>query len=261
MLTGIWAYRYFIIASIKAEFFGRFARSKIGAIWFILHPLSMALIYALVLSEVLGAKLGGIDNQAGYALYLLSGVTAWGIFSETANRGMMMFIDQGEAIKKVAFPKICIPLIMMGNALINQLILFTSVAVIFIVYQQPPTIHWLAIPVGLVLLMAFGFGIGLLCGVLNVFARDVGQVMSVVLNLWFWLTPIVYSVGMLPESMTASINNNPATPLVAIYQDAMIYNQWPNWESLFYPISIIVVLLILGFTVFRKAASELVDAL
>jgi len=80
------------------------------------------------------------------------------------------------------------------------------------VYQQPPTIHWLAIPVGLVLLTAFGFGIGLLCGVLNVFARDVGQVMTVVLNLWFWLTPIVYSVGMLPESMTASINSNPVTP-------------------------------------------------
>jgi len=225
MLTGIWTYRYFIIARIKAEFFGRFARSKIGSIWFILHPLSMALIYALVLSEVLGAKLGGIDNKAGYALYLLSGITAWGIFSETSNRGMMMFIEQGEAIKKVAFPKICIPVIMMGNALINQLILFTAVTVIF------------------------------------VFARDVGQVMTVILNLWFWLTPIVYSVGMLPDSMTAMINYNPATPLVAIYQDAMVYNKWPDWYSLLSPILIIIGLLILGFTIFRKATSELVDAL
>jgi len=261
MLTGIWTYRYFIIARIKAEFFGRFARSKIGSIWFILHPLSMALIYALVLSEVLGAKLGGIDNKAGYALYLLSGITAWGIFSETSNRGMMMFIEQGEAIKKVAFPKICIPVIMMGNALINQLILFTAVTVIFIAYQQPPTLHWLAIPLGLGLLTAFGFSIGLLCGVLNVFTRDVGQVMTVILNLWFWLTPIVYSVGMLPDSMTAMINYNPATPLVAIYQDAMVYNKWPDWYSLLSPILIIIGLLILGFTIFRKATSELVDAL
>jgi len=261
MLTGIWAYRYFIIASIKSEFFGRFARSKIGAIWFILHPLSMALIYALVLSEVLGAKLGGIENQAGYALYLLSGITAWGIFSETSNRGMMMFIDQGEAIKKVAFPKICIPVIMMGNALINQLILFTAVTVIFIIYKQTPTIHWLAIPAGLILLTAFGFGVGLLSGVLNVFARDVGQVMTVILNLWFWLTPIVYSVDMLPDNVTTLIKYNPVTPLVAIYQDAMVYNRWPDWPSLIVPVIIISCLLFLGFTVFRKAAPELVDAL
>jgi len=221
----------------------------------------MALIYALVLSEVLGAKLGGIDNKAGYALYLLSGIAAWGIFSETSNRGMMMFIEQGEAIKKVAFPKICIPIIMMGNALINHFILFLAVTVIFIAYQQPPTLHWLAIPVGLALLTAFGFAIGLLCGVLNVFARDVGQVMTVILNLWFWLTPIVYSSGMLPDSMATIINYNPATPLVAIYQDAMVYNRWPDWPDLMRPIFIIVVLLILGFTMFRKAASELVDAL
>ena len=77
MLLALWHYRHFIFGSIKNEFATRFARSRLGGAWMILHPLAQVAIYALVLSAVLAAKLPGIDNQYAYAIYLMAGMLAW----------------------------------------------------------------------------------------------------------------------------------------------------------------------------------------
>ena len=75
-ILSIWQFRHFVVSSIKAEFMGRFARSKLGAMWMILNPLAQATIFAIVLSEVLKAKLPNIDNKAAYAIYLMAGMSA-----------------------------------------------------------------------------------------------------------------------------------------------------------------------------------------
>ncbi|MCZ6861789.1 MAG: hypothetical protein O7I42_16190 [Alphaproteobacteria bacterium] len=80
MLTALWRFRHFILASIIGELKGRFARSRLGLLWSVLHPLAQATIFALVLGEVLGAKIGGIDNKAAYPIYLMSGLAAWSLF-------------------------------------------------------------------------------------------------------------------------------------------------------------------------------------
>ena len=82
MLLSLWRYRHFVHSSIRAEFLGRFARSKLGALWMILNPLAQATIFAVVLSEVLAAKLPHSDNKAAYAIYLIAGTAAWGLFAE-----------------------------------------------------------------------------------------------------------------------------------------------------------------------------------
>jgi lipopolysaccharide transport system permease protein len=86
MLRAVWAYRYFILSSIKNELRLRFIRSKLGVLWMIIHPLMQVLIFATILSEVLAAKLPGIDNKYAYALYLMAGTLCWSMFSETIGR-------------------------------------------------------------------------------------------------------------------------------------------------------------------------------
>ncbi len=259
--SAIWNFRHFIISSVKSEILGRFARSKIGALWMILHPLAMALIYVLVLSEVLGAKIGGIENKAAYAIYLMAGISAWGLFSEISLRSLNVFIEYGSALKKIMFPRICLPVIVWLGASINHLILLVVIFFIFILYGHMPTIHWLALPLGFLLLSAFGLGVGILTGVLNVFSRDVGQFMTVVFNLWFWLTPIVYTKEILPDAIAPFMQLNPLVAFVAIYQDAMLYHRWPNWTSLIGPSILVVVIMTLAMIAFRRASPELVDAL
>ena len=149
----------------------------------------------------------------------------------------------------------------MGSVLVTHVFLLGAIAVVFLFFQHYPSVHWIALPVGMITIALLAFGLGILLGMMNVFARDIGQVMSVVFQLWFWLTPIVYTRDILPASMQGFIRWNPVTPLVAFYQDIMLYNKWPDFMSLIYPATLGVVLVLLSFFVFRRAGPELVDAL
>ena len=138
MLRGIWDYRGFIVTSIKNEFVARFARSKLGGLWMIIHPLAQVAIYALILSNVLGARLPGIDNKYAYALYLIAGILAWNLFAEIVGRCLTVFIEQGNLMKKMRFPRIALPVIVVGSCLLNNLLLFGAVLIIFAVLGHSP---------------------------------------------------------------------------------------------------------------------------
>jgi lipopolysaccharide transport system permease protein len=107
---------------------------------------------------------------------------------------------------------------------------------------------------------AFATGFGLLLGTLNVFARDIGQVMVVVLQLWFWLTPVVYPINIVPQRFVAAMAFNPMTALVEAYEAVLVYGTPPSL-SLCYPAILAGVLLLLALHAFRKASPEMVDAL
>ncbi|UWU23544.1 ABC transporter permease (plasmid) [Rhizobium sp. CB3060] len=261
MLKSIWNYRHFILASIKGELRGRFARSRLGALWFILHPLAQALIFSIVLSEVMRAKMPNMTNPAAYPIYLLSGMAAWGLFSEILMRSMNVFIEQAAALKKISFPRLCLPIIVWGSALINHLLLLVSIAVIFLFFGQYPGLAWLYLIPGMLLISALAFGIGVFLGVLNVFARDVAQAMAVVMQLWFWFTPIVYVKSAVPEGFQKLLRFNPMAPLVELYQNALLLNEGPSWLGILPPIVVGACMVLLAFTLFRRASADLVDAL
>ena len=115
MLRGLWEYRSFVVSSIKNEFIARFARSRLGGLWMIIHPLAQVAIYALILSNVLAAKLPGIDNKYAYALYLMAGMLAWNLFSEIVSRCLTIFIENGNLMKKMRFPRIALPVNVVGR--------------------------------------------------------------------------------------------------------------------------------------------------
>lgn len=261
MLRSLWQYRYFILSSIKGELKGRFARSYLGGFWFILHPLAQALIFSIVLAEVMQARLPNMDSTVAYPIYLLSGMAAWGLFSEILNRSMTIFIDQSSAMKKIAFPRLCLPVIVWGSAIINHLLLLIAIAVIFVFFGHYPGFAWIYLVIGIGLISILAFGLGVFLGVVNVFARDVGQVMTVVMQLWFWFTPIVYVKGIIPKSFQPFIDANPMTGLVDLYHDALLLNQAPDFSSLMMPAATGLGAVVLSFVVFRRASPELVDAL
>lgn len=261
MLKSLWQYRYFVLSSIRGELKGRFARSYLGGFWFILHPLAQALIFSIVLAEVMRARIPNMDSTSAYPIYLLSGMAAWGLFSEILNRSMTIFIEQSSAMKKIAFPRLCLPVIVWGGAIINHLLLLLAIAVIFLYFGHYPGAAWIYVPLGIAMISALAFGLGVFLGIINVFSRDVGQVMAVIMQLWFWLTPIVYVKSVVPDSVHAYINLNPMTGLVAIYQDALLLNQAPDFSTLIPAAIVAAVAVTASFILFRRASPELVDAL
>jgi lipopolysaccharide transport system permease protein len=261
ILLSLWRYRHFILTSIQSEFKGRFARSKLGALWMILNPLAQATIFAIVLSEVLASKLPNVDSKSAYAVYLMAGLAAWGLFSEIATRCTTVFIDYSNTLKKIAFPRLCLPFIVGGSALLNHLLLLASMLFVFFCLGHYPTSAWFVLPIGMLLIILFAFGLGIILGLLNVFSRDVGQVFTIVLQLWFWLTPVVYTANTLPEKFKSILALNPMTNMVKVYQDALLYGKTPDWHTLMIPFAIGASLFIFSFLIFRRASADLVDAL
>ena len=261
IFLAVWAYRFFIISSIKTEFKSRFVRSKFGGLWMVLHPLALVLIYALILSQIMTAKLPGVATQYAYPIYILSGMVGWTLFSEIFGRSLTVFIDNGNLIKKMAFPKLALPLITIGSAFVNFLLLFVMMFVVFGFLGHLPfhALHWL--PLLIVLTVGLALGMGLFFGILNVFIRDIGQVMNIVLQFWFWLTPIVYMMTIVPEKYHWMFMLNPMTSITMGYQNILLYDKAPDLSSLIYPTIITFVFLVLSMIIFKKANEEMADVL
>jgi lipopolysaccharide transport system permease protein len=261
LVRSAWRYRHFIASSVKNDLKARFARSRLGAAWMVLQPLAQVAIYSLVLSRVMGAKLPGVTNQYAYPIYLMAGMLGWSLFVEVVQRSLTLFVDNGNLMKKIFFPRVCLPFIAVGSALISNVLLFFATVVIFGFLGHPPTLAMLWLPVLVLVNVAFSLGLGLLLGVINVFVRDVGQVMAVVLQLWFWVTPIVYMPNILPPGFQTIIHLNPLFGIVSGFQDVMLYGRSPDFVSLGWTSLGSLVLLALAFMMFRKAAPEMVDVL
>lgn len=261
MLFAIWRYRHFIVSSIKNDLRSRFSRSKLGAAWMILQPLAQVAIYALVLSRVLAAKLPGIDNRYAYVIYLMAGMTAWSLFSELLSRSVNMFVDNGSLMKKIMFPRVCLPIIVAGSALVNNVLLLAAAIGVFLLVGHMPTFAFVWLPLLFLVNIVFSLGLGLLLGVINVFVRDVAQVMTVVLQLWFWLTPVVYMPTIVPDRLKIALQLNPMYHIVISFQDVMLYGKAPDFKGLIVVGLFGLVLLGLSLLMFRRAAPEMVDVL
>jgi lipopolysaccharide transport system permease protein len=260
-ISPLWKFRSFILGSIKREFQTKYRNSILGIAWPILNPLVMILIYTLVFSQVMKARLPGVDSMFAYSIYLCIGIITWNLFTEITLRGQSVFLDNANLIKKLNFPKLCLPLIVIGSALLNFAIVFL-IFTLFLVFtnQFPGWVYFAVIPL-LLLQIAFAICLGISRGVLNVFFRDVGQFYSVFLQFWFWLTPIVYPISALPEFMQKLVLFNPMTNLITSYQNILIYQRAPNWYSLWPVFMTAVVVCLIGLTLYRNHASEMVDEL
>jgi lipopolysaccharide transport system permease protein len=261
-LAEAWRYRNFIASSIRSDFRARFVRSRLGGLWMIIHPLAQAAIFALVLAEVMAIKLPGMAGERhAYAIYLLSGMLGWSLFAEVIGRCLTLFIDNGSLLKKMVFPRITLPLIAAGSALVDNLLLFVAVIAVFAVvgFVPGPMLAWIAVLT--LLTLGLALGIGLTLGVFNVFVRDVGQIVPVVLQLGFWFTPIVYTPEVVPAGVRPLLALNPMTTLVQGYQNAILFGRPPDFAALGGLALITFFLLVGALIMFRRASAEMVDVL
>lgn len=228
-----------------------------------LHPLFLVVMYALVLSKVLSSKLPGIDNQFSYAIYLTAGILAWNYFSEVVTRCLTLFIDNGNLLKKLNFPRICLPVIVAGSSTISSIFLLMAIFCVFAVlgHELGSTLIWL--PLLYFLTLSLAMSVGLILGVLNVFLRDIGQVVPVMLQFLFWFTPIVYMPTVVPEYFQRFLAYSPVYHLVNGYQQVLVFGNAPDWQfrGLLGVLVLDMFLLMFAYILFRRACADIVDTL
>lgn len=259
---ALWHYRRFILASVVREFRARYARSSLGALWLVLAPFAMILIYTLVFSGLMQARLPGSSQQAfSYSIYLCAGLLPWHWFSELVSRNTGLFLDHAGLIKKHSFPRLALPIINFMASGLNFALAMGVFMVFLLVLGNWPgwSLLWM-IPL-LLLQAVFASSLGLALGLLNVFFRDVGQAMGIVLQFWFWLTPIIYPLTALPERIRRFIEWNPMTPLIQAYQGIFLGQGQPDWSSL-WPLALVTLLFTgLATKLYRAARHQIIDEL
>ena len=260
-VTAIYDYKDFIFASIRREFEVTYLNSALGAIWTIIHPLALITIYAVVFSKIMQARLPAFDGPYAYSVYLCTGILLWTLFSEIALKAQVVFIEQANLLKKVNFPRLCLPIVVVGNGLIRFGIIAAIFAGFLALTGLLPGLVALALLPIIALTAWFAIALGLWLGILNVFFRDVGHFFSVVLQFWFWLTPIVYPASVLPDRAQELIAFNPLATLVMAAQTVVLQQTWPDWRALAWVLAIAVVLSAMTVRLYLRRGPEMQDEL
>jgi len=262
MLRDLWQHRGLISSLVRREFQVRSVRAAWGNAWLVIHPAIQILIYTVIFAEVLRAKLPGMMNdRLAYGLYLCVGVITWGYFADLVSRSQTLFQDHADLLKTIRFPRFALPISMWIAATLNFIIVASLFLVVLAVLGRWPGWSLLAALPILVSQSLLGLGLGMLTGTLNAFYRDVGQAMAVILQFWFWLTPIVYPLAIVPEALRGAFQLNPMLPLLTGYQDIVLLRETPDWASVA-PVAIASLALCLwAWIVFRSLSPDMVDEL
>jgi lipopolysaccharide transport system permease protein len=260
-LSSVWTYRGFILASVRRDFQARYRNSLLGGAWMVLNPLATIAIYTIIFSQLMQPRLPGAGGAFSYTIHLCTGIITWGLFSEIISRLQNVFLDNANLIKKINFPRLCLPAVTVLGAVLNFMIVFLLfVGFLFFSGNFPgwPLVAFLPV---LIVQVAFATGVGVILAVLNVFFRDVAQLTGVALQLWFWVTPIVYPVTILPDAVRNLVALNPMTILVAAYQAVVVNQQWPQWHGLLFVAALAVIFCVIGLRLLSRHIGDMMDEL
>lgn len=260
-LAQLWRFRGFIVGSVSREFQSRYRNSLFGAAWTIINPLSMIAVYTLVFSQVMRARLPGVDSTFAYSIFLMAGLIPWGLFAEIVSRGQNLFLENANLIKKVSFPKACLPAILLLSSLTNFAIVLGLFLAVALLLGLAPGWSLLGIIPLVLLELAIAMSLALILGVFNVYFRDAGQLTGIFLQFCFWLTPIIYAIDIIPESYRGWFALNPLAPLFAGFQTIFVRNIFPDWAALLPTVLVALLLMLYAKMVVNAHADDMVDEL
>lgn len=261
MLHTLWSYKGFILSSAFREFQIRYNATVLGLAWAAIQPLAIVFIYTIIFSELMAGRLPGDIHRYQYSIYLCSGILTWGLFAEVVNRCQVMFLDNADLIKKIQFPKLTLPFVSVTISLIQFVIVFSIfLAFLTLIHALPGWLLLGIVPV-LVVQLLFSVSLGTILGVLNVFFRDVGQMALILLQLWYWATPIVYPRSILPTWLKPWMNLNPMYHIMSGYQTIFASQQWPDFKALSLVFVLSLVLAVFAVWLFRRLSGDIVDEL
>lgn len=261
MLEGLWRYRSFIASMVRREFQARYLGSALGAVWSVLNPLAMIFIYTVIFGQVMRARLPGVEDGTSYGIFLCAGLLPWNMFVETLQRCTSIFVDQGNLLKKMTFPRASLPVIVVASSLVNFVIIYALLLVVMLLLGRFPGPVLLSMVPLLILQQTIAVGFGVALGVLNVFFRDAGHVVGILLQFWFWFTPIIYPLSILGDRLQMVVRLNPMTAFVDAYQGVLLYDRAPSWLSFLPHVVLALLALAVGRAVFRRLAGDMTDFL
>jgi len=251
-----------IMYLVKQDLIDSYSGSILGGLWSFIIPLVNITVFIVIFSKIMGAKLNvlGVDFQEySYSIYLVSGVLAWNYFSNTLVRITNIFNEKAGLITKVNTNLLVLPLYIIISESVIFFISMSFFLLFLLIIGFPVTKYWMVLIIIYFLQSIFAYGLGLFLATLSVFIKDISEFTRVIVQLWFWFTPLVYVMDILPEKYKIIFELNPMYHIVNAYRDVIVRSQLPDMYSLslFFIFSMFLFLCAVYF--FRKLEKDIRD--
>ncbi|MBF0442018.1 MAG: ABC transporter permease [Oligoflexales bacterium] len=239
----------------------RYLGSMIGRYWNLIHPLAMIAIYTIIFSKVMEAKIGvkAASSPFGFTIYLCAGLIPWMSFTETVTRGANVFLENAHLIKKISFPTEILYSIVAGASTVTFTISMAIYLTLILVAGHGVEPPFVLVPVIFIMQMMFAIGLAMFLSVFTVFFRDTQQILSIVFQIWFWVTPIVYLSERAPRELRWIFRVNPYYYFVEIYHDVIVEQVWPSLELFSYCALFAFASFIVGSSFLMRFKEEIPD--
>lgn len=230
----------------------RYKRSFLGFLWVMLNPLFMMLILSMVFSSMFKV------STKNYTVYLLSGLILWNFFAQSTSTSMMSFIGNGNLIKKTYFPRVIFPLSVVISAMINFAFSLVPLCLIFFITRTTVSSNIYLLPVILLIVGMFSFGISLILSTSIVFFHDILYIYEVLLLAWMYVTPIFYPETIIPAHFSAYFHMNPFYYFMNVFRSVLYEETASLPEQLFYSFLFSAAALAVGWLFYRRYKDRLI---
>jgi len=253
-LRNLWTYHELLYFLIWRDVKVRYKQTVLGVAWAILQPVIMIVIFSVIFGRVAGLPSDGIP----YALFAYAGVVTWTFFSSAVTKSGNSLVGSAHLITKVYFPRMIIPAAAVCATVVDLLLAFVVFVPLMIYYGAMPRWQIVAILPVMVVLVLLAFGVGMLMSALNVKYRDVGVILPFAIQIWMFLSPVIYPMSALPPKFRMIMMFNPVSGIIETSRSALFGSPF-NWLPIL--VSCVITFLILAGAAFwfRRMEREFAD--
>lgn len=259
-LKEVWQYRDLLLMLVKRDFVTFYKQTILGPLWFIIQPLLTTVIFIILFGNIAKLSTDGIPQ----ILFYLSGITIWNYFSESLTKTSTVFKDNAAMFGKVYFPRLIMPLSIVTSALMKfvvQLAIFLLIWGYYLLFtdQIQPNLWMLATPLLVLMMAMFALGVGMIFSSLTTKYKDLVFLLTFGVQLFMYLTPVVYPMSALEGKYKTLMQFNPLAPIFECFRYGFLGNGSFQPIQLCYSFIFIVMILLLGTVIFNKVEKSFMD--
>lgn len=252
LLLETYRYRELIWALALKELKIRYKRSVLGFLWALLNPMLLMLVLTVVFSTIMPFP------TPHYAIFLLSVLLPWTFFAQSLSYAAECIVGNGDLIKKVRVSKIVFPVAALVSNLINLLLSLIPLLILVLAMRHPLHVTWLYLPIPLLALLLLTLGANFFFAVANVYYRDVAHILQILLQILFYVTPILYAEDFFPAKYRWVFKLNPLVFSFHGFRLSVYYGQLPEMQSIIASFVCGFISLMIGYTIFRRYQDDFV---
>lgn len=254
-LKELYKYREMMYNLVKKDLRTRYKGSVLGFLWTFINPLLQLIVYTIVFSTIMR-----VDVEQFY-IYLFVALIPWIFFTSSIQGGATSILAQKDLIKKIYFPRLIVPLSVVNAAFMNMIFSMAVVFVALIISGIGLSKYILVLPIIMILEYLLVLGLAFIFAALNVYFRDLEHILGIVIMAWFYLTPIVYTLDMIPDQYLKLFYLNPMTNIIMAYRDILYYQKMPDFNALGGIVVWSILIIITGYHLFQKLQKSFVEEL